>query len=58
MAAASLNIHNMVNKSKGEMAYTLVDLDSEVGEDVLGKLSRIPGVLSVRLVPPLAEPRA
>ena len=57
MAAASLNIHNMVNKSKGEMAYTLVDLDSEVGEDVLARLSRIPGVLSVRLVPPLAEPR-
>jgi D-3-phosphoglycerate dehydrogenase / 2-oxoglutarate reductase len=57
MAAASLNIHNMVNKSKGEMAYTLVDLDSEVGEGVLEKLSRIPGVLSVRLVPPLAEPK-
>ena len=58
MASASLNIHNMVNKSKGEVAYTLVDLDSEVGEGVLLELSRIPGVLSVRLVPPLAEPRA
>lgn len=57
MARASLNIHNMVNKSKGEMAYTLVDLDSEVGEGVLRELSRIPGVLSVRLVPPLPEPR-
>ena len=57
MAAAALNIHNMVNKSKGEVAYTLVDLDSEVGEGVLLELSRIPGVLSVRLVPPLPEPR-
>jgi D-3-phosphoglycerate dehydrogenase len=57
MAAASLNIHNMVNKSKGEVAYTLVDLDSEVGEGVLLELSRIPGVLSVRLVPHLPEPR-
>lgn len=58
MARSGLNIHNMVNKSKGEMAYTLVDLDSEVGTGVLEELSRIPGVLSVRLVPPLPEPRA
>jgi D-3-phosphoglycerate dehydrogenase len=28
MAHAGLNIHNMVNKSRGEMAYTLVDVDS------------------------------
>lgn len=56
MARSSLNIHNMVNKSKGEVAYTLVDLDSEVEPALLEELSRIPGVLSVRLVPPLAEP--
>ena len=30
MAHAGLNIHNMVNKSRGEMAYTLVDVDSPV----------------------------
>ena len=30
MASAGLNIHNMLNKSKGEMAYTLVDVDSAV----------------------------
>ena len=30
LAAAGLNIHNMVNKSKGDMAYTLVDVDSAV----------------------------
>jgi D-3-phosphoglycerate dehydrogenase len=30
MAQAGLNIHNMVNKSKGEMAYTLVDLAAPV----------------------------
>jgi hypothetical protein len=30
MARAGLNIHNMVNKSRGEMAYTLVDVDSPV----------------------------
>ncbi len=57
MARSNLNIHNMVNKSKGETAYTLVDLDSEVSAPVLAELSRIPGVLSVRPVPPLVEPR-
>ena len=30
MAQAGLNIHNMVNKSRGDMAYTLVDVDSPV----------------------------
>ena len=55
MARSNLNIHNMVNKSKGETAYTLVDLDSEAGGAVLAEISRIPGVLSVRPVPPLAR---
>ncbi|MBI5722093.1 MAG: phosphoglycerate dehydrogenase [Burkholderiales bacterium] len=51
MAKAGLNIHNMVNKSKGAMAYTLVDVDSPVGEAVLGSLADIQGVLSVRYLP-------
>lgn len=51
MAQAGLNIHNMVNKSRGEMAYTLVDVDSAVGNPVLDSLRRIEGVLSVRYLP-------
>jgi D-3-phosphoglycerate dehydrogenase len=51
MASAGLNIHNMVNKSRGEMAYTLVDVDSAVGEAVLDRLRAIGGVLSVRYLP-------
>jgi D-3-phosphoglycerate dehydrogenase len=51
MANAGLNIHNMVNKSRGEVAYTLVDVDSAVQPAVLGKLSAIGGVLSVRYLP-------
>jgi chorismate mutase len=35
MAQAGLNIHNMVNKSKGEMAYTLVDLDSGAAPELI-----------------------
>jgi D-3-phosphoglycerate dehydrogenase len=51
MAQAGLNIHNMVNKSRGEMAYTLVDVDSAVDPAVLSKLAAIDGVLSVRYLP-------
>lgn len=54
MAQAGLNIHNMVNKSKGEMAYTLVDLDSPADPEVIRRIAQIPGVLSVRAVPVLA----
>jgi len=51
MARAGLNIHNMVNKSRGEMAYTLVDVDSPVQPDVLAGIAAIDGVLSVRYLP-------
>ncbi len=53
MAQAGLNIHNMVNKSKGEMAYTLVDLDSAAAPEVIRRIAQIPGVLSIRGVPPV-----
>ena len=51
MAHAGLNIHNMVNKSRGDMAYTLVDVDSPVKPEVLEALRAIDGVLSVRYLP-------
>jgi D-3-phosphoglycerate dehydrogenase len=51
MARAGLNIHNMVNKSRGDMAYTLVDVDSPVGAAVLADVASIRGVLSVRSLP-------
>ena len=51
LAAAGLNIHNMVNKSKGDMAYTLVDVDSAVTDSVMQQLSAISGVLAVRYLP-------
>jgi D-3-phosphoglycerate dehydrogenase len=51
MAAAGLNIHNMLNKSKREMAYTLVDVDSPIAAPVVSALMAIKGVLSVRYLP-------
>lgn len=46
-----INIHNMLNKSKGEMAYTLVDTDSPVPTPALQELSGLSGVLTVRYLP-------
>jgi D-3-phosphoglycerate dehydrogenase len=54
MAHHGLNIHNMVNKSRGEMAYTLVDVDSAVDDRLIAAVRSIEGVLSVRAIP--AEP--
>ncbi len=51
MAHGGLNIHNMVNKSRGEMAYTLVDVDSAPTTVVLAALATIDGVLAVRDLP-------
>ncbi len=51
MAKAGLNIHNMVNKSRGEMAYTLVDVDSPVADAALDDIRAIAGVLAVRYLP-------
>lgn len=48
---ARLNIHNMLNKSKGDMAYTLVDVDSPVNAEVIAEIAGIAGVLAVRYLP-------
>ena len=56
MAHAGLNIHNMVNKSRGEMAYTLVDVDSPIQPTAIEAISAIEGVLSVRAIPAEDQP--
>ena len=51
MANAGLNIHTMVNKSRGETAFTLVDVDSPIKPAVIKAIAAIEGVLSVRSIP-------
>ena len=46
-----INIHNMLNKSRGEMAYTIVDADSPVPDAVVDELCELKGVLAVRYLP-------
>ena len=51
MGSRKINIHNMLNKSKGNMAYTLVDVDSPVPQAAIDELCEIKGVLKVRYLP-------
>lgn len=48
LADAGLNIEDLLNKSMGELAYTLVDLDGEVPDATLDALRGIDGVLALR----------
>jgi D-3-phosphoglycerate dehydrogenase len=50
LADAKLNIADLLNKSRGDLAYTLIDIDGQIPEVVMGKIRAVPGVLSVRTV--------
>ena len=50
MAQADLNIHDMINKSLGDIAYTIVDLDSRISEDVLQTIKQLKGVMIARAI--------
>ena len=53
---SGLNIHDMVNMSRGELAYTVVDLDSAVPEPVRQRVASIKGVLMARIInPPIPQ---
>ena len=48
MAKAGLNIIDMLNKSKGDLAYTLADVDKSIAQSVIDEIAAIEGVLAVR----------
>jgi len=48
LADAGLNIEDLLNKSRGELAYTIVDLDAAVPASVVEQIAGIEGVLKVR----------
>ncbi|MDH4030515.1 MAG: phosphoglycerate dehydrogenase [Chromatiales bacterium] len=50
LAQASLNIIDLLNKSRGEIAYTVVDVESEVPAETLSAIASINGVLNVRAI--------
>jgi D-3-phosphoglycerate dehydrogenase len=48
LADAGLNIEDLLNKSQGELAYTVVDLDGPVPAETIAAIRRIKGVLTLR----------
>ena len=47
---ADVNVSDLTNKGKGDYAYSLIDVDSVVADDVVEKISGLDGVLRVRVV--------
>ncbi|HAQ18658.1 MAG TPA: 3-phosphoglycerate dehydrogenase [Prolixibacteraceae bacterium] len=52
LAQEGLNISNMLNRNKDEIAYNIIDIDGSVPETIKGMISSIAGVIMVRVLPP------
>ena len=50
MGAEAVNIAEMSNKSRGDVAYTLIDTDTKASDDVIRELGRVDGVYRVRVI--------
>jgi len=50
LAEAGLNIADLLNKSRGDLAYTLIDTEAPIEPAVLARLRSIPGILSARTI--------
>jgi D-3-phosphoglycerate dehydrogenase len=51
LAAQNINIADMLNHSREELSYTLVDLDAAPSEDTIARIRGIDGILSARVLP-------
>jgi len=50
LADENINVIDMLNKSRGELAYNLIDIDTHVSDDILGAMRALDGVINVRLI--------
>jgi D-3-phosphoglycerate dehydrogenase len=50
LSSENINISNLINKSKGDYAYTVIDLEEELSDTIEGKINEIKGVLKVRVI--------
>lgn len=46
----SINIENLTNKSRGDVAYTIIDVSEDISDDAAAKLSAIGGMIKVRII--------
>lgn len=50
LAEVAVNIKDMINKSRGDYAYTIIDLENNVNDESIAKIKNIEGVLKVRVL--------
>jgi D-3-phosphoglycerate dehydrogenase len=50
LADSKVNIGDMLNKSKGDLAYNIIDVDGEIAEEVFDKLSAVNGIIMVKIL--------
>jgi D-3-phosphoglycerate dehydrogenase len=50
LSDASCNIIDMINKSRDDIAYTMIDIDGEVGENLISELTAIEGVIRAKII--------
>lgn len=49
-SSMNINISDMVNRSKGDYAYTVIDVEAKINQEIADKLAAIKGVLKVRII--------
>ncbi len=50
LADESINIADMINKSRGEIAYTIIDINGDINDSVVEKIKAVSGVVNVRII--------
>ncbi len=50
LADHNINICDMINKSRGDLAYNIIDIEGDLSEDVLQSLKNIEGIITVRVI--------
>ena len=50
LAADNINIAEYLNKHKKDYAYNIIDVESEIPENIADKLKGIEGIISVRII--------
>lgn len=53
LADEDINIADMMNKHRNEIAYNIIDIDGEISEEQVQKIRDIDGIIMVRLLPPV-----
>ena len=50
LADAELNVVDMVNKSRGDIAYNIIDVEGELDQGIAGAIAAVEGVVRIRII--------